>query len=48
MMYWYWTRKGIRPSEFNKIPPGELTIIRGFFELEIEEENEKRKSGSLM
>lgn len=44
MMYWYWTRKGIRPSEFKKIPPGEMTIIRGFYELEIEEEIERRKN----
>lgn len=48
MMYWYWKKKGIRPSVFYQIPYGELTIIRAFYELEIEEENEKIKALSGM
>ncbi|MED4973649.1 MULTISPECIES: hypothetical protein [Geobacillus thermoleovorans group] len=48
MMYWYWKKKAIRPSVFYQIPYGELTIIRAFYELEIEEENEKIKALSGM
>jgi hypothetical protein len=48
MMYWYWKKKGIRPSVFYQIPYGELTIIRAFYELEVEEENEKIKALSGM
>lgn len=44
MMYWYWKKKGIRPAVFYQIPYGELTIIRAFYELEVEEENEKIKA----
>ncbi|RLP95771.1 hypothetical protein D9545_16020 [Geobacillus stearothermophilus] len=35
-MYWYWKKKGIRPSVFYQIPYGELTIIRAFYELEVD------------
>ncbi|KIQ93884.1 hypothetical protein LH47_02034 [Anoxybacillus thermarum] len=48
MMYWYWKKKGIRPAVFYQIPYGELTIIRAFYELEVEEENEKIKALSGM
>lgn len=37
MMYYYWKKGRIRPSFFDGLPLGELTIIRAFFELEIEE-----------
>lgn len=37
MMFYYWKKKGIRPSFFTNLPKGELTIIRAFFELEIKE-----------
>ncbi len=48
MMYWNWKKRGIRPSFFHGIPMGELTIIRAFYELEVEEENEKMKAMSNM
>lgn len=37
MMYYYWTRHGIRPSVFWAMPPGERLVIRAFFEHEREE-----------
>jgi hypothetical protein len=37
MMYFYWTRKGIRPSFFYELPQGELALIRAFYEEYIEE-----------
>jgi hypothetical protein len=37
MMYFYWTRKGIRPSFFYELPQGELALIRAFYEEHIEE-----------
>ena len=39
MMYFYWTRKGIRPSFFYELPQGELALIRAFYEEHIEELN---------
>ena len=30
MMYYYWTRHGIRPSVFYGMPPGERLVIRAF------------------
>jgi hypothetical protein len=32
----YWSSKGIRPSVFYDMPQGELTVIKAFFELEME------------
>lgn len=37
MMYWYWVRKGIRPSVFYSMPKGELTVIQAFYEKELDE-----------
>ena len=37
MMYFYWTRKGIRPSFFYELPQGELALIRAFYEEYIDE-----------
>ena len=34
MMYYYWTRHGIRPSVFYSMPPGERLVVRAFFEYE--------------
>jgi hypothetical protein len=36
MMYYYWTRHGIRPSVFFNMPIGERIVIRGFYEHERE------------
>lgn len=44
MMYWYWKKKGIRPSFFFDLPKGERTIIHAFFEEELKEESERMKS----
>ncbi|MBP0725533.1 hypothetical protein J5Y03_10070 [Bacillus sp. RG28] len=46
MMYWYWKKKGIRPSFFFELPRGEMAIISAFFEEELKEEVEKRKAMS--
>lgn len=43
MMYWYWTKKGIRPSVFYSMPRGELRLIQAFFELEMEEDVKRRE-----
>ena len=37
MMYYYWKNKGIRPSVFYNMPEGEKTVLRAFFEQEIED-----------
>lgn len=37
MMYYYWSRKGIRPSVFHSMPIGEKTVIMAFYQLEIEQ-----------
>ncbi len=37
MLYYYWTRHGIRPSVIYNLPPGELLVIRAFYEHEREE-----------
>ncbi|MCW0824694.1 hypothetical protein OKS01_10525 [Clostridioides difficile] len=42
-MYYYWKKKGIRPSLFYTMDKGELKLIEAFFALEIEEEVEKMK-----
>lgn len=39
MMYYYWTRRGVRPSVFYNMSEGEKTVVRAFYELEIEEKN---------
>lgn len=45
MMYYYWSRKGIRPSVFHNMSPGELTVVQAFYEKEIEEKNKLANSG---
>jgi hypothetical protein len=40
MMYFYWKHHGIRPSVFYSLPKGELTVIRAFYEKEVDEKNE--------
>ncbi len=37
MLYYYWTRHGIRPSVIYNLPPGELLVIRAFYEHERED-----------
>jgi len=44
LMYWNWKKRGIRPSVIYSMPKGELTILRAFFELEMEEEKQKMKA----
>ena len=39
MLYYYWTRHGIRPSVIFNMPPGELLVIRAFYEHERAEVN---------
>lgn len=39
MMYYYWSRKGVRPSVFYNMPQGEKTVIRAFYEHEIKEKD---------
>ena len=43
MMYYYWTRHGIRPSVLFNMPMGERLVIRAFFEHEREEVNRALK-----
>ena len=40
MLYYYWTRHGIRPSVIYNLPPGELLVIRAFYEHERADVNE--------
>ena len=40
MMYYYWKHHGTPPSVFYSMPKGELTVIRAFYEREVEEKNE--------
>lgn len=42
-MYYYWRRKGIRPSVFYSMPKGELTVIQAFYEKEIEDRDKVLK-----
>jgi hypothetical protein len=44
MMYYYWTRHGIRPSVLFNMPLGERQIIRAFYEHERDEVNAAMKS----
>ena len=43
MMYYYWVNGRLRPSFFNEMSHNELTIVRAFFELEIDEINQSGK-----
>ena len=43
MMYYYWTRHGIRPSVLFNMPIGERLVIRAFFEHERSEVNKALK-----
>jgi hypothetical protein len=43
MMYYYWTRHGIRPSVLFNMPMGERQVIRAFYEYEREEINQALK-----
>lgn len=45
MMYYYWSRKGIRPSVFYNMSAGERIVIRAFFEEEIKEKEKQAKEG---
>jgi len=42
-MYYYWRRKGVRPSVFYNMSHGEKIVVRAFYEYEIKERS-KRKS----
>lgn len=44
MMYYYWKSKGISPSVFYNMPKGELTVIRAFYEREVEDKLEMIKN----
>lgn len=45
-MYYYWSRKGIRPSEFYNMRLGELIVVRAFYEEEIREKERRAKAGT--
>ncbi|WP_167336430.1 hypothetical protein [Paenibacillus tyrfis] len=47
MLYYYWSRKGIRPSVIHNLPPGEYTLIRAFYEYEHEEREKVYASGKV-
>lgn len=44
MLYYYWTRHGIRPSVIYDMPPGERRLVRAFFEFDREEINDTLRS----
>ena len=44
-MYYYWTKKGIRPSVFYSMPKGELLLIKAFFEEELKEKAKLANQG---
>lgn len=46
-MYYYWTRKGIRPSVFYSMSPGEKVMIKAFFEEEMAERERMAKAGAV-
>lgn len=46
MLYYYWSRRGIRPSEIYNMPPGEQLLIRAFYEYEREERGRHEKGGA--
>jgi len=35
MLYYYWVKRGIRPSVFASMPYGERMVVRAFYEREI-------------
>jgi len=41
MMFHYWKTKGIRPSVFYAMDKGEKTIIKAFFEQEMDDKHKK-------
>jgi hypothetical protein len=43
MSYYYWKNGRTRPSFFYNLPKGELAIIRAFYEMEVEEQNDLLK-----
>ncbi|WP_198957423.1 hypothetical protein [Paenibacillus selenitireducens] len=47
MLYYYWSRKGIRPSELHNLPAGEQWLIRVFYEMEMEERERIAKTGNV-
>ncbi|CAH0121049.1 MULTISPECIES: hypothetical protein [unclassified Paenibacillus] len=47
MLYYYWSRKGIRPSEIHNMPAGERSLIRAFYELELEERERLARTGNV-
>jgi len=47
MLYYYWSRKGIRPSEIYGMAPGEQLLIRAFYEAELEERDRLARTGKL-
>lgn len=46
MLYYYWSRRGIRPSEIYNMPPGEQLLIRAFYQHEQEERERLMKTGA--
>ena len=44
MMYYYWTKKAVRPSVLYNMPKGELLVVQAFFERELEERAETIKN----
>jgi hypothetical protein len=42
-MYYYWVKRGIRPSVFYSMSRGELTVIQAFYAKELEEREELSK-----
>ncbi|MBD8500742.1 MULTISPECIES: hypothetical protein [Paenibacillus] len=47
MLYYYWSRKGIRPSIIQSMSAGERHLIRAFFEMELEERHKAAKTGNV-
>lgn len=37
-MYYYWKKRGIRPSVFYSMPRGELAVIQAFYQRELEDQ----------
>jgi len=48
MLYYYWSRRGIRPSDIHNMPPGEQLLVRAFFEYEMDEREKLAKSGMFV
>ncbi|MCG7410125.1 hypothetical protein MH117_22175 [Paenibacillus sp. ACRRX] len=47
MLYYYWSRKGIRPSIIQSMPAGERHLIRAFYEMEQEDREKMAKTGQV-